>query len=352
MTAPLLQVEQPNETTYIGKNGQMKIAPPNTLREGYDGDTYLGVLSENERTNEFTGYSANPTDLTGLNEDGGSGTSVVDDSDALSAAGLSQVCTSGKVWESDLSHMNNLILCDRQTSGQQYSFSIWARVTSGTVTLNDRSAEAYFSSVDISNSAYQRIVVENFDGNAAPQFVGHGTVRFILPQYEKGANASSHIITAGAAATRQADLLSSDLYDEINFDSWAFVFDVTYLDPNSAGRIIGGDDSNAADILRTLFDGSVTITGGGGYIGIGSPVTAGTRLKIAVSSDHSTFFSARNGEIINSTTGSSHLNFNEQGTYFGSYKDDHDSFYIRRGQLLDRALSEDDAKRLTTLDDD
>ena len=68
----------------------------------YD-ENYKGPLIEPARTNKVTCRKSNPVDTTNITKSGDDAAvlSVVDDSAALAAAGLSDICTSGKVYKLD-----------------------------------------------------------------------------------------------------------------------------------------------------------------------------------------------------------------------------------------------------------
>lgn len=181
---------------------------PSTTFKDYTRPTPLtapGWLCEPARTNKVTCRKANPVDTTGLTKSGDAAAvlSVVDDTAALTAAGLIGVCNSGKVYKFDnsLGTINaSTIIQGDTTNINVHSFSCFARNASLVAT----SASFYIgsfpanSSVIKGTSSYLKCSVTNFVptgvANKAVLYVTAGSiVYFILPQLEEGSFSTSPI---------------------------------------------------------------------------------------------------------------------------------------------------------------
>ena len=186
------------------------------ISSGAVAQTDRGLLVQASRQNKGQGYNANPTVTTGitLSGDAAATLTVVDDTAALAAAGLQLVCTSGKVFKFDnsagvatayavlpgaIGNTNQHIQsCYGRGSGS-WAFGLHAGVDSGGVGLASLAATyarraGSPGAVPTSTSGAMRIQVQA------------GTVLyFILFQLEEGSSATSPIIIAGSAQTRQVD---------------------------------------------------------------------------------------------------------------------------------------------------
>jgi hypothetical protein len=180
--------------------------------------TNRGILVEEARTNKLTVFSANPdSGTTGLAKTGDAAAvlSRVSDPAAIAAAGLSGVCTSGFLFELDntLGTTESLATSTAQFGNTNtHVLSTWAQRVSGSTAAYLRGS-AGEAPTFFSNASLVRITTAAFTplGSgfkwqiAAPAGV---KVRFILPQMEEGAFATSPIITTGAAGTRGVDVVN------------------------------------------------------------------------------------------------------------------------------------------------
>jgi hypothetical protein len=90
--------------TCLDKYGKLVSVAANQPRFDHDArGNKLGLMIEGAVTNKSSNYNANPTATTGFTTSGDVNgvLSVVDDTAALAAAGLDQICTSGKVYKAD-----------------------------------------------------------------------------------------------------------------------------------------------------------------------------------------------------------------------------------------------------------
>ncbi|MFN3353027.1 MAG: hypothetical protein ACK4Z5_05410, partial [Brevundimonas sp.] len=186
--------------------------------------TDRGLALEPARTNKVSVFNANPTDLTGASK-GGDATAtleLVDDTAALTAAGLLGVCPSGNVYRLDnTAGTGSATVLFSDTTGDlsAHSVSFYARAVRSAGAENLRpglyaSANTTVVSASFSGLAqYQRLAVENITPTATTNRCGircepGTTAWFILPQLEAGATARSVIVTEGAQATRSLPVCS------------------------------------------------------------------------------------------------------------------------------------------------
>jgi hypothetical protein len=173
--------------------------------------TDQGLLIEEARTNKCTNFNANPTDTTNitLSGDAAATLTVVDDTAALAAAGLQNIATSGKVFKLDNSGGSgsaDAIIGGATGNTNAHSVSAFARVTAGNAFIRFNGSNV----VTYSTSSYARGSATNI----VPLSTATVTIRanagsvvyFILNQLEEGPFVTSPIVTAGASATRAADI--------------------------------------------------------------------------------------------------------------------------------------------------
>lgn len=219
LPAEVIYERDDNVATYRDQNGALALAAPHQPRLDHDENGEpLGLLVEGSRKNELATHNANPTDTSGwiTGGDASGVLSVVDAPVPLSAVGLEKICSGGKVFKVD-------------NSAGASSFYVESDVTVGD--LDIRSCFAYTCILEGSagtngtfgigydadqgthvhrRDAWEKVIVENVTPSATNRrlrikaYPGQ-VIHFILPQLEKGAFASSPIITTGAAAIRALD---------------------------------------------------------------------------------------------------------------------------------------------------
>jgi hypothetical protein len=175
----------------------------------------VAFLQENTITNKATNHNANPTDLTNVtftNAANGLATcTVVDDSAALAAAGLSEVCSTGKVYRLDNTlGANAAFVLFSGGAGNTNTHVVSAFIRGGTGDVRPSSAAGLAFAA---SAGYVRRdsgpVVPGGAGTTSRISVNAGQdVYFILNQYEENTIATSPIVIAGATATRNLDNLS------------------------------------------------------------------------------------------------------------------------------------------------
>lgn len=155
-------------------------------------------------TNKVTAFNANPTTTAGLAGAGAAMVTIVDDSAALAAAGLSGICSSGKVFfANNTTGANALINIGVAPNKNAHTISAWLR--SPTYTAVAMSAGLSSSTVVPITSSYTRQSVTQVaivGGAAFIRIDANSSFYFILPQWiERGSNIPQDIVTTGAAAS-------------------------------------------------------------------------------------------------------------------------------------------------------
>lgn len=168
--------------------------------------TDRGLVLEPQRTNKVTISNANPTALTGVTKGGDAAAtlSLVNDTAALAAAGLSEICTSGQVFR-----LNNtagvavatLVLTGAAGNANSHAISGYLR---GTGSASIYSSNVGLVATALTTAYVRRTVVQTTSAGASVglRVNAGGDLYFILPMMEEGSTVTSPIVTTGAAATR------------------------------------------------------------------------------------------------------------------------------------------------------
>lgn len=207
------------------KESYQKLSGPllaaNKIKETIDfqrssGGSRVNALGKHEwvpstRTNYCAAPNVNPVDLTGMTK-GGSGAaaavlSVVDDTAELAAAGLSALCTNGKVFKLDNSAGTSFAWARPDGSAPEgaVTLSVCMRSSGGSVHLDlDGQAPGALSTIPV-KAKYERVVATGTATSANRQLrvmtpVG-SVVYFVLFQMETGTQATDYIPTTTAAVT-------------------------------------------------------------------------------------------------------------------------------------------------------
>lgn len=180
----------------------------------------VGLLARGQRTNKDTNFNANPVDLTGVTLEGASGgaadpgvtLTLVDSPAQLAAAGLSGICTSGKVYR-----LNNppggsaarAVLNGVPGNLNSHALSCYMRGT-GNAQLRFQGG----ANVQVALTPnFQRVTAVGAANSAAfPMYVlalAGSDVYFVLNQLEEGSYVTDPIVVAGSAATRLADSITA-----------------------------------------------------------------------------------------------------------------------------------------------
>lgn len=177
------------------------------------GETNAGLGVWGARTNKCTNTNRNPTVTTGLTLGGDAAATltVVDDAAALAAAGLTGICSNGKVYKLDNSAGVALARVDIPGvtgNTNPASVSVWWR-GSGTGSIGLVSP----GGTDVSLPAAYARKVEILTPIDSAQTIrvraqAGAVIYFVLNQLEEGSFVSPVIPVGGVAATRTADSLS------------------------------------------------------------------------------------------------------------------------------------------------
>ena len=228
--------------TVRGSDGKLVLVAANTPRFDHDiSGNPLGLLREPTRQNKCTNYNINPTDLTGLTKTGDAAgvLSILDDSAALAAAGLDNICTNGMAIDMDnTAGTTNMIVTISGTAGNtnNHSFSAYARMVTGAfVTMQTTSSQGTisFSSTSYIRRVSNDVTIDNSARSVRFIIAAGRRARAVLNQFEEGSLSTSPIKVAGATATRAAETLFDSAFNTrpwFNSSAGAVVADFTMAD--------------------------------------------------------------------------------------------------------------------------
>ena len=230
--------------------------------------TPFGYSNWPARTNKCTCLKFNPTDTTNITKSGDAAAvlSVVDDTAALTAAGLIGVCTSGKVYKLDNSagSTDGVASISGATGNVNvHSTAIYARggsASSGRTGFSNASG----STTNIVLTTYSRLLSENRTpvntGNTNVVYASPGkVVYFILPQLEEGAFATPPIfdplndsLTSITRAATNLSLPTAGVLPVNDFGIWGEV-----IPTNDADKFLFGVYVDAANKLEVYISATV-----------------------------------------------------------------------------------------------
>jgi len=270
LDADLTYARADTVATVIDSAGKLKKCASNEYRlQHTSAGIPLGFLTEVSRVNRFTNFSAVPTAVADFSVTGDATINVTTDAVAIAAAKLENVVTGNVFIATGGAGGGTVVLPGTTGSVSASSFSAYARVVSGTTANLSHNGSGALSAA-FTNTAYQRILLENqIPSSTGVQMVfdipAGTTIHFILPQIEVGPYASSPIVTAGAAATRQADNLhvaSFNTKEYFNIDEMSIFCEYTPLvDVNMGGSAFSN---------YIFFSGVDTVVEGLGAYGAGT----------------------------------------------------------------------------------
>jgi len=192
------------------------IATRKGLRTIQTADDFSGRLNEPAMTNKCTCRKSNPTDTTGVTGAGGATVTRVLDTDALTAGGYQDICTTFYDYELSIPQNGTISMAGAVANLNKHSLSLDMRLVSGigvqlglTGQTSDVTLTAAFSRQKKENltplAITDVITITNLNADTA-------VVRCILPGLEESTFCTSRIAPAAdtaAAQTRQASVVSA-----------------------------------------------------------------------------------------------------------------------------------------------
>ena len=214
-----------SDATIRNSHGKLVEVAPNQPRFDHTmNGSPLGLFIEPEATNKCENFNVNPINIDGFNSAGSGTIEVVDDSEALTAAGLEEICTSGKVFKAQATSSSTFVVYVPGTVGNlnPHSVSIYARGEGAGIRTARLSIGGSMLNITPASEGYQRYVYENLiPSNTGRKLTlsidGNEAVYFILYQLEEGPYATSVIPVKGDSVTRPADRA---FINEIDQQDW------------------------------------------------------------------------------------------------------------------------------------
>jgi len=208
-----------SEATYWAQDGRLAVAAVDEIRQEFQNGQPLGTLMEPPATNKCQDYNAErDAALTGL-VPGGDASAVISriqDTEALVAAGLDRVCSSGFVIKIDNTAGSTpaYVLVDGQAGNlNPHQCGVWWR-GSGNGRIQTTGPTGPSASIP---AAYERYSVSQTPSAATNRLMiqaeAGAILYFLLNRFVEETVASSDIITQGAAGVRALDELSWSLTD-------------------------------------------------------------------------------------------------------------------------------------------
>lgn len=100
-----------SQSTYLNANGKLQLADVNeTCLDHLEDGTPLGLRIEHGTTNKCANHNVNLIDTSEFLTNNLGVLSVVDDSAELTAAGLGEICTNGKVYKAEATSSSTFIV--------------------------------------------------------------------------------------------------------------------------------------------------------------------------------------------------------------------------------------------------
>jgi hypothetical protein len=247
---------------------------------------YKGMGFWPQLQNKCTNYSANPTDLTNvtLGGDPAATLTVVDDTAALAAAGLSGICTSGKVYKLDNSAgATTATATISGNPGNTNAHRTNAYIRGGTGTIGGQTSVlrgAFAAASDYTRRAY------TWTPDTATRPAGISadagqTIYFILNMLVEASYSGPVIPVAGTAATRNADVHTKTGL-ALNPAGFA-VLDWGRWESTMGGNAIEMSDGTGANRIHILTGGvdvrARIVTGGVATAIAGPAIVTGALFK-------------------------------------------------------------------------
>ncbi len=270
----------------------------------------MSVLSEPQSTNKCTNYNANPTDLSGVTKAGDASAtlSVVSDAAALSAAGLSGVCSLGNVIKLDNSAGTTtawVSINGNTGNTNDHTLSVFAR-GSGNLALRTGFTLPNGWGPYALTSQYVRYSASQSAGLAGGaksstdvmwvQATAGSIVYFVLNQWEEQAFVTSPIVVAGSQVTRARDelLVPASFAAGGAYSEWMDF--VLQSQATTASALIGDD----ASVRNLGITSGLALQASNGAVGLatGNTYTLNARGRAAMAADSSGRAIVLNGSAV------------------------------------------------------
>jgi hypothetical protein len=210
--------------TYRDSDGNLQQAAANFARFHHDvSGNPLGLLVENTAVNKCLGANANPIDTTGVSITNGT-VELVDDSVALAASGLGDICSSGIVFKlTNTSGTSVVTLSDVTGNVNPHSYIVYARGEGGTSTIEVPATASSSNTVTVA-SIYSEYSFKNLIPSATTRtlraVITSGRVLYVILQHlEENKDIQTVIVNeaSGSTSTRNRDLV---FYTGLNTAPW------------------------------------------------------------------------------------------------------------------------------------
>ncbi|HEV7293104.1 MAG TPA: hypothetical protein VGN79_12365 [Devosia sp.] len=250
----------------------------------------LGLQTVPTRVNKCTNRNANPVDLTNVSKAGDAAAvlSVVDDVAALAAAGLSGICTSGKVYKFDNSAGTGdafLIVSGQVGNTNTHIVSAFVRGSEARIYATTGADGAYDFPASDSYRRVSAVINPTATTRQLSFYVRAGrTVYVILNQLEEGSFATPPIVTSGSAVTRTGNRQVIDLTGKLQYGVAGFVkVDLRGIDAAAFPRAFNFSSGTGAQSFRISSSAGAWVlsTSTGAFLSLGPSVVDEVTLAFA-----------------------------------------------------------------------
>lgn len=211
--SPEISFSRNSAATHLNSAGKLVAVAADEPRFDHTADgTPLGLFIEPAATNRCQNNNTNPIDTTGFTTNSLGTLSVVDDTTELAAAGLDNICTSGKVFKAEATSASTYVVYVPGTAGttNPCSYSLYARGIGSGSRTGRLSLGGTLHPIAPADDGYTQYKFENEIPDSTGRKItisvdGNETLYFILFQLEESTYCTSLIPVDGSSVTRPAD---------------------------------------------------------------------------------------------------------------------------------------------------